>query len=102
MCRLLPTHPKDVGDTKVGNLDVSHGVQEEVLGFDVSMGYTHRMQVGDTIEDLLETAFHFTLTHATSLDGSIEISTRAVLHDFTPMQSLVLNEVDRLNDIDVM
>ena len=53
-------------------------------------------------ENLFKTAFDLGRGHAATLDRGVEISTGAELHYFTPMQTLVLNEVDRLNDIDVM
>ena len=60
------------------------------------------MQVIDTIQDLLETAFDLARRHPTLLDRSVQISAWTKLHYFTPVLVLVLNEIHSLNDIDVM
>lgn len=77
-------------------------IKEEVLRLDVTMCDTLVVEVLNPSENLPETTFHLRWGHATSLDRSIEITARAELHDFAPMQSLVLNEVHGLDDVDVM
>ena len=120
---LLPTHPEDVRDTKVGDLqvtadeltvrrkdvtlmtthlDMSPSVQKQILRLDIPVRHTHRMQILDTLQDLLETAFDFADAHVALFDGSVKISTWTILHDFTTMVLFVLNEVDGLDDIGVV
>jgi hypothetical protein len=66
------------------------------------MRNTLTMKVRNAGEHLLEAALDLAGTHPTLLDRSIEITTRAELHDFTPVLRLVLDEVDRLDDVDVV
>lgn len=56
----------------------------------------------DPSENLPETALDLGRRHATPLDRSIEITAGAELHDFAPMHALILYEVHRFDDIDVM
>lgn len=86
----------------VTNLQLSFGVEEEVLRLDVTMRYTLAMQVLHSQQNLLERALDFAGTHATALDGGVEISARAVFHDFAPCLMLVLNEVDCFDDVGVV
>ena len=102
MSRLLPAHSEDIAHSKVGDLDVSPRVQKQVLRLDITMSYTHRVKVCNTVEDLLEAADDFSLSHASALDGCIEVSTGAVLHDFAPVVSVILDEVDSLDDVHVV
>lgn len=83
---LLPAHPEDIRYTKVGNLssalfhqfggcdthlDMSPTVQQQILRLDITMSNTHRMQVLDSQQDLLERTFDLSTRHATLLDSSI-------------------------------
>ena len=73
-------------------------VEKEILGFNVSVGDTLGMQILDTLQDLFETTLDFTRAHAAALDRSVEIAARTVLHDFTPVLVLILDEIDGLDD----
>lgn len=66
------------------------------------MRNAHGMQILDTVQDLPERAFHFPDTHVALLDGCVEISTRTVLHDFTPVMLFVLNEINSFYHVGVM
>ena len=46
-------------------LEVTSGIKEKVFRLDVTMGDTLAMEVGHSIQDLLEATFHFTWAHST-------------------------------------
>lgn len=77
-------------------------VQQQVLRLNVSVGYTHRMQIRNSVQDLLETALDFATLHPPFLDRSIEIATGTVFHDFAPVVSFVLHKIDCLHNVDVV
>ena len=77
-------------------------VEEEVLRLDVTMGNTLTVKICDTGEDLLEAALNLARRHPTALDGRIQVTTGAELHDLAPMLVLILDEVDGLDDIHVV
>lgn len=83
-------------------LQMTLRVEEQILRLDVTMGDTLAVEVVDASEDLLEAAFDLRWRHAAAFDRSIEITARAELHNFTPVQLLVLDEINRLDDVDVM
>ena len=66
------------------------------------MGDPLFVEVTQTSEELLETAFYLGSAHTTSANGSVQIPTCAKLHDFAPGMVLVLQKVDRLDNIRVM
>jgi hypothetical protein len=66
-------------------------IKQQILRLDISMRYTHRMQVLDAVQDLLESAFNFSDTHVALFDRSVEISSGTVFHHFTPMMFFVLS-----------
>ena len=66
------------------------------------MGNTLRMQIIDPRNQLSETAFYLTGRHASLLDCRIEIASGAVLHDFTPAELIILNEIYGFHDVDVV
>lgn len=76
---LLPAHPEDVRDAEIRDLEMTVAVEEEVFGFDVSVGDTHRVQVGDAVNQLLEAAVDFDSRHVSLLDCVVKIATTAVL-----------------------
>jgi hypothetical protein len=78
---------------------VTSAVKQKVLGLDIPMSDTHRVKVLDSLEDLLETALDLADAHVALLDGGVQVSTGAILHDFTPVMLLVLNEIDSLDDV---
>lgn len=84
------------------DLDMTTTVEQQILGLDIPMSHTHRVQVFDPLEDLLETAFDLADAHVALLDGSVEVSTGTILHDLAPVMLLVLYEVDSLDDVGVM
>ena len=77
-------------------------VEEQVLRFYVTMGHALAMEVGDPRQDLLETALDLARGHPAALDGRIQVTTGAELHDLAPMLVLILDEVDGLDDIHVV
>lgn len=77
--RLFPAHAEHVRDTKVGDLEATLSVQQQVLGLDVTVGHAHGMQVGDTVNQLFEAAVDLDAGHVTLFDGVVEVSTTAVL-----------------------
>lgn len=78
------------------------GVEEQVLGFEIAVGHALAVQVRHASEDLLEAALDLAGRHAASLDRRVEVSSRTELHDFAPMLGLVLDEIDRLDDVDMV
>ena len=50
---------------------------------------------------LLERALDFGGRHAAFLDGRVEVASRTILHHLTPVLVLVLDQVDRFNDVRV-
>lgn len=66
------------------------------------MSNTLFVQICDAVQDLFETALDLARRHPSLLDSSIQITTGAEFHHFTPMLVLVLHEIDSLNDIDVV
>jgi hypothetical protein len=77
-------------------------IKQQILRLDISMRYTHRMQVLDAVQDLLESAFNFSDTHVALFDRSVEISSGTVFHHFTPMMLFVLDEIHCFDDICVV
>jgi hypothetical protein len=74
-------------------------VKVQILRFDIAMGNALRVKVCDASEELLEAALDLTRAHLALLDGGVEIPTGAVLHHFAPMMLLILDEVDRLDNV---
>ncbi len=77
-------------------------VKVQILGLDIPVRDTLRVEVLDTAQDLAKTALDLLAGHAALLDGRIQIASSAVLHDLAPVMLLVLHQVDRLDDVDVM
>ena len=77
-------------------------VQKQILRLDISMGHTHRVEILDTLENLLETAFDLAARHAPLFNSGIEITAGAVLHNLAPVVRLVLNKVDSFHDVRVV
>ena len=77
-------------------------IKEDVLRLEVTVGHALRVEVADAGEDLLEAALDLAWGHVALLDRSVEVAARTKLHDLTPMQVLVLYEVDGLNDVDMV
>lgn len=99
MRRLLPTHPEDIAHSKVGNLDMAHRIEEEVLRLDVAVRDAHRVEVRHAREDLLEVRVDRRGRHVALLDRCVEVSAGTILHHFAPVRLLVLYEIDRLDDV---
>lgn len=66
------------------------------------MSDTLTVQVRHASENLLEAAFNLAGGHAALLYRRVKISSGTEFHDFTPMLLLVLNEINRLDNIDVV
>ena len=66
------------------------------------MGHALAMEVGYPRQDLLETTLDLARGHPAALDGRIQVASRTELHDLAPVLVLVLDEVDRLDDVHVM
>ncbi len=77
-------------------------IEEYILRFEITMGNTLRMEVGNSFQDLLEATFDFARGHTPFLDRGVEVTPRTVFHDLAPMLILILDEIDRLNNVDVM
>lgn len=75
----LPAHAEDIRDSKVGNLEVTLVVEQQVLRLDVSVCDTHRVQVSNAVHQLLEAAINLGSRHMSLLDCVVQVSTRAVL-----------------------
>lgn len=75
---LFPTHAEHVRDTEICDLEATLSVQQQVLGLDVAVRHAHGVQVGDTMDELLETAVDFDAGHMALLDGVVEVSATAV------------------------
>jgi hypothetical protein len=60
------------------------------------------MQIAHAAHDLLKTTLDLSRGHPTLLNRRIQISTGTKLHHLTPMLVLVLDEIDRLDDVGVM
>lgn len=99
MRRLLPAHPKHIAHSKIRNLDMALRVNQEVLGLDIAVRDAHAMEVRDASEDLLEVRVDLGGAEVAFFDGGVEVPTRTVLHDLAPVLLLVLDEVDRLDDV---
>jgi hypothetical protein len=83
-------------------LEVAMLVEEQVLGFDVSVGHTLGMQVLDTLKNLFKATLDLARAHAATFDRSVEISARTVLHDLTPVLILVFDQIYGLDNVDVV
>jgi len=81
------------------HLEMTASVEVQILRFDIAMGNALRVKVCDASEELLEAALDLARAHLALLDGGVEIPTRTVLHHFAPMMLLVLDEVDRLDNV---
>ena len=77
-------------------------IEEYILRFEVTVGHTLRMEVGNPLQDLLEATFGFAWSHTPFLDRGVEVTTWAEFHDLAPVLILILNEIYSLNDVDVM
>jgi len=77
-------------------------IEEYILRFEVAVSNTLRMEIGNSLQDLLEATFDFARRHTPFLDRGVEVTTGAEFHDLTPVLILILDEIDGLNDVDVM
>jgi len=98
----LPRKAVDSRRAIVTDLQMTLAVEEKIFRLNVAMSYTLAVQICNTAEDLLEAAFDLGARHSSLLDGSVQIATRAILHDFAPVLIFVLNEVHSLDDVHVM
>jgi hypothetical protein len=78
------------------------GVEEEILGFKVTMSDALGMQVRNAIEHLLEAALDFAGRHPAFLDCRIQVTSRTKLHHLAPMLVLILYEIHGLYDVDMV
>lgn len=81
---------------------MAFGIEEQILRLDVPMCDALTMQIRYAGQDLLEAALDFGWGHAPAFDSSIKIATGTELHDLAPVKVFVLDEVNRLDDVDVM
>ena len=51
MRRLLPTHPKDIRDAEISDLDVAMSIQQQILGLQVTVDDVHAMEVFERKRD---------------------------------------------------
>ena len=63
------------------------------------MGDSLFMDVVYASEELLEAALDLGSAHAAFSNGRVQIPTCTKLHDFAPRMVLILQEIDRLDDI---
>jgi hypothetical protein len=84
------------------HLQVTLVIEEYILRFEVAVSNTLRMEVGNSLQDLLEATLDFARRHTPFLDRGVEVTTGAEFHDLAPVLVLVLNEIYGLNDVDVM
>jgi hypothetical protein len=77
-------------------------IEEYILRFEVAVGNPLSMEVGNSIQDLLEATFDFARRHTPFLDRGIEVTTGAEFHNLAPVLILILHEIYGLNDVDVM
>ena len=77
-------------------------IEKYVLRFEVAVSDPLGMEVGNSVQDLLEATFNFARRHTAFLDRGVEVTTGAEFHDLTPVLILVLDEIYGLNDVDVM
>lgn len=96
---LLPAHSEDITDSKIGNLDVTFRIDQEILWFDIPVSYSHRVQVRDTGNDLFEVRVDLHWFEITFLDRSVKISSRTIFHNFAPMLLFVLNKIDSFDNV---
>ena len=99
MSLLLPAHSENITNTEIGNLDVTFRINQKVLRLDIPMSDSHRVQVRDTGDDLLEVGIDLHRFEVTLLDRCVKVSSRAVLHNFAPMLLFVLNEIDSFDNV---
>lgn len=83
-------------------LEMAFGIEEEILGLEVAMCYALIMEIVYPSEDLFEAALDFCRRHASAFDSGVKVTAWTKFHDFAPMEVLILNEVDGLNDVNVM
>ena len=86
----------------VTHLQVTFVVEEYILRFEVTVSNTLSMEVGNTLQYLLEATFDLARSHTPLLDRGVEVTTGAELHDLAPVLILVLDEIYGLDDVDVM
>lgn len=84
------------------DLQLATSIEKQVLRLDVSVGNTLRVKIFNAGKNLLEAALDLARRHASLLDGSVQVTARAILHDFAPMLILILHKVDGLNDVHMM
>lgn len=77
-------------------------IEEYILRFEVAVGNTLRMEVGNSLQDLFEATLGFAWRHTPFFDCGVEVATGAEFHDLTPVLVLILNEIYGLNDVDMM
>jgi hypothetical protein len=83
-------------------LEVAMLVEEQVLGFDVSVGDTLGVEVFDALEDLLKATLDLAGAHAATFDRGVEVPARTVLHDLAPVLVLVFDQIHGLDNVDVV
>ena len=96
---------KDFRYTKVGNLELAIRGDEQVLKLDVSMSDAIGVQVGNTLDKLLEEA-ESVLELALALEPAFlnkaeKVAFRAVLHDVVPA-AMIVAESNGLDDVGVV
>lgn len=77
-------------------------IEQQILRLNVPMGDSHRMQIGNSFENLLEVAIDRRARHIALLDRRVQIAARAVLHHLTPMMTFVLDEIDGFDHVGVV
>ena len=83
-------------------LELAPGIKEQIFGLDIPVGDSLSVDVAQAGEELLEAAFDLGSAHIAPMNGSVQIPACAKLHDFAPDTVLILQKIDRLDDIGMM
>lgn len=99
---LFPGHAEAFAIAEIGDLEGTVCGEEEVLGFEISMGNAHLVHVFDAAHELLEVTVGFEdVEMASSQDEGVQIAAGTVLHHLAVVTFGILQQIEGVDDVGV-
>lgn len=94
--------PQSEAEDATTRLELAPGIKQQVFGLYIPVCDAVCVEVVEAGEELLERALEFRGAHAPFANGCVQVAPLTKLHDLAPRMALVLQKIDRLDDIGVV